>query len=122
LLQRAVAIRKVFYLYVLLCADGSYYTGMTSNIERRIGEHQCGAYTTCYTYKRRPVRCVYVEEFSNFGAAMQAGKRLKKWSRAKKRAFIERRFDEVSRLAKRGSRLTSFAPHHDGAHLTMTRR
>lgn len=94
---------KVFYLYMLLCADGSYYVGMTSNIERRVAEHQCGALPECYTFKRRPVTCVYVEEFSNFADAMQGEKRLKKWSRAKKRAFIEGRFADLSWLAKRPS-------------------
>jgi len=48
----------LYFVYILLCSDNSYYTGMTDNIERRFNEHQEGVYPRAYTFKRRPVQLV----------------------------------------------------------------
>ena len=56
------------WLYILKCADGSYYTGTTSNPERRVAEHEQGM-IDCYTYKRRPVKIVFIEEFRSWPEA-----------------------------------------------------
>jgi len=95
---------KIFYVYVLLCADESFYVGITSNLEQRLGQHQFGWDEGCYTYKRRPVRCVHVSDFANFDDAMQWEKRLKGWSRAKKAALMNGEWKEVQRLSKRPSK------------------
>ena len=48
-----------FWVYILRCADGSYYTGHTDNLKRRIGEHHSGSISGCYTVKRRPLELVF---------------------------------------------------------------
>ena len=89
----------VFYAYMLHCADGSYYTGHTDDLEARIAAHDHGAISG-YTRTRRPVRLVWSQEFGERHEALSAERQIKGWSRAKKEALIDRRWDEVSRLAK----------------------
>lgn len=55
---------KTYYVYILKCSDKSYYTGITSNLENRIFEHQAGKHIESYTYKRRPIELVFYTEFS----------------------------------------------------------
>ena len=50
---------KEYYIYILECADKTYYTGFTSNLEKRIQEHESGKYKDSYTYKRRPVKLIF---------------------------------------------------------------
>jgi len=52
-----------FWVYILRCADCSYYTGHTDNLERRVAEHSSGAIPGCYTFKRRPVELVFSSTF-----------------------------------------------------------
>ncbi|MGB6519535.1 MAG: GIY-YIG nuclease family protein, partial [Candidatus Cybelea sp.] len=79
---------KIYYVYMLLCADGSFYAGITSNLELRLGQHEFGVDPNCYTYKRRPVRLVYASDFLNVDDAIAWEKHVKGWSRAKKRALV----------------------------------
>ena len=52
-------------IYILLCTDGSYYTGITRrDVEARVSEHQQGLDPSCYTFKRRPVRLVHAEAYA----------------------------------------------------------
>jgi len=78
---------KSSWVYILRCADGSYYTGCTTNIEKRLSEHQQGLIEG-YTSKRLPVELVYSEEFSEIRYAISAERQIKRWSRAKKEALI----------------------------------
>ena len=72
------------YLYVLLCVDGSYYTGTArSGLDRRVAEHNSGAYGG-YTAKRRPVTLVCSEWFQRVTDAIAAERQMKGWLRAKK--------------------------------------
>jgi len=72
-----------FHLYILKCSDGSYYTGIAGNIERRLTEHSQG--TACsYTAKRRPVKLLWVQVFSKKSEALEAERMIKGWSRRKK--------------------------------------
>lgn len=89
----------VFHAYMLHCADGSYYTGHTDDLEERIAAHNHGAIAG-YTRSRRPVRLVWSQEFGERHEALSAERQIKGWSRAKKEALIDGRWDEVSRLAK----------------------
>ena len=91
---------NTYYVYVLLCADRSYYTGVTNNLERRVGEHEYGHDEECYTYKRRPVELVYSADFKSIIDAIDWEKHFKRWSRAKKTAFISGNFSLVSKLAR----------------------
>ena len=81
------------------CADGSFYVGVTSDLERRVAGHNLGVLPKAYTYSRRPVSLVHAQEFSNPDEAIAAEKQLKGWSRAKKIALIAGDWDEIQRLA-----------------------
>lgn len=76
-----------FYVYILECSDGSYYTGHTDDLEKRIAEHQAGAYEG-YTSQRLPVRLVFTEIFQTRDEAFLAERKIKGWSRAKKKKLI----------------------------------
>lgn len=90
------------YVYMLRCADGSYYVGSTrKTLDERIGEHNGGAYRG-YTFTRRPVELVWSQEFPNAVDAIACERRLKGWSRAKKEALIRGDWALVSSLARRG--------------------
>ena len=86
-------------MYILQCCDGSFYTGSTNNIERRLGEHNNGIGAN-YTAKRLPVRLVYLEEFDRIDDAFFREKQIQKWSRRKKRALIEGDIDKLRELSK----------------------
>lgn len=75
-------------LYVLLCADGTYYTGITTDIDRRIREHNTNSRGAKYTRSRRPVKLVYTEYFSNRSSAQKAEYQFKKLSRSIKEEKI----------------------------------
>ena len=77
-----------FYVYILECSDGSYYTGHTDDIEARVGTHEQGAIKSCYTYTRRPVKVVFSETCASRGEALAAERQIKGWSRRKKLALI----------------------------------
>jgi len=89
-----------FWVYMLRCADGSYYTGHTDNLEKRIGEHTTGAIISCYTFNRRPVELVFSQEFTTREEALTSEQQIKGWSRKKKEAMMRGDWAEVSRLAK----------------------
>lgn len=78
-------------VYILRCADDSLYTGITTDLERRIGEHNTGTSTAArYTRARRPVTPVYVEGVADRATAARREAELKRLSRADKLAVIER--------------------------------
>jgi putative endonuclease len=89
-----------FWVYILRCADGSYYTGHTDNLEKRIGEHTTGAIASCYTFKRRPLQLVFSQDCPTREEALSAEQQIKGWSRKKKEAMMRGDWAEVSRLAK----------------------
>lgn len=91
-----------FHAYMLRCADGSYYVGHTDELERRVSEHQAGALQG-YTSSRRPVELVWSEDFGTRLEALEAERKLKGWSRHKKRALSEGDWDLVSLLARKSS-------------------
>jgi putative endonuclease len=89
------------YLYILRCADGSYYIGTTrKDLEARIAEHNAGHFAG-YTATRRPVRLVFTQHFNVITDAIAAEKQLKGWSRAKKEALIAGNWSQVKFLARR---------------------
>ena len=90
-----------YYVYILSCADKTYYTGITNNINRRLEEHQSGKISNSYTARRLPVKLVFYATFTNVSIAIQTEKQIKKWSRAKKKALIENAFDKLPNLAKK---------------------
>ena len=87
------------YLYILECADGSYYTGSTVDLEKRIVEHQEGKGAN-HTKKRLPVRLIYVEEYHRIDTAFYREKQVQGWSRSKKEALISGQFHDLPNLSE----------------------
>ena len=88
------------WVYILECADMSYYTGSTLDLPRRLWEHNEGIGAN-FTRERRPVRLVFAEESDSVETAFRREKQLQGWSRAKKRALIEQRWADLPGLAQR---------------------
>jgi putative endonuclease len=99
---------RSYYVYMLLCADRSFYIGVTNDAEKRVAEHQMGHDPRSYTFKRRPVKLVYCAEFGNVDEAIAWEKQIKGWSRAKKVAFISGNWELLHNLAKRTQREAAF--------------
>jgi putative endonuclease len=92
------------WIYIVRCADGSYYTGSTVDLERRLLEHNEGRGAN-YTHDRLPVELVFAEESDSIDAAFRREKQVQGWSRAKKEALIARRYEDLPDLARgRGTR------------------
>jgi putative endonuclease len=92
---------KQSYVYILKCADDTYYTGITSNLPKRINEHTIGLHKDSYTYGRRPFKMVFYAEFTDINLAIKTEKQIKNWSRAKKEALINGDFEKLPNLAKK---------------------
>ncbi len=93
-------IRSAYgYMYILECADGTFYVGSTTNLRERLAQHQRGDGAK-HTMNRRPVKLVYYECFDRIDAAFAREKQVQGWSRAKKQALIERNMSELKRLAR----------------------
>ena len=87
------------YMYILKCADGSYYTGSTTDLERRLEQHKNGEGAN-FTKKHLPVELVYVEEFPKIEDAFYREKQIQGWSRKKKEALIAGNFDKLHEFAE----------------------
>ena len=86
-------------MYILKCNDGSYYTGSTNNLEYRLYQHMTGEGAK-YTSKSLPVKLVYFEECNRIDEAFGREKQVQKWTRAKKKALINKFSEELIRLAE----------------------
>lgn len=88
--QSAYALRDMpaeHYTYMLECSDGTFYTGYTTDIDRRVTEHNNGNGAK-YTTGRTPVRLVYQEAHETKSAAMSREHEIKSYSRSQKEALI----------------------------------
>jgi predicted GIY-YIG superfamily endonuclease len=88
-----------FWVYLLRCADGKYYTGHTDSLEHRLAQHQSGGFCA-FTSKRRPVALVWQQEMQTRDDAFRAEFRIKNWSRGKKEALIAGDWKLLSYLAR----------------------
>lgn len=86
-------------MYILLCADGSYYTGSTNDLERRIAQHEAGEGAN-HTRKHGPVKLVYYEWYPRVDQAFYREKQVQGWSRKKKEALINGQPGMLPELAK----------------------
>ena len=82
----------MYYLYILKCSDGSLYTGITNNLERRMKEHNFSGLGAKYTRSRRPVELVCSKKFRNRSAALKEERKVKKLSRKEKLETIKNVF------------------------------
>ena len=92
---------KISYVYILKCSDNTFYTGVTSNLYKRLLEHQSSRYPDSYTSQRLPVELVYYAEFTDINYAIATEKQVKNWSRVKKEALIAGEYKELPNLAKK---------------------
>jgi putative endonuclease len=91
------------YLYIVKCRDGSFYVGTTRSVlDIRIAQHNAGTFPG-YTKSRRPVELVFSQWFDRVTDAIEAERKLKGWSRAKKEAFIRGDMQLLQQLSKRRS-------------------
>ncbi|HWP26905.1 MAG TPA: GIY-YIG nuclease family protein [Xanthobacteraceae bacterium] len=89
------------YVYMLRCADGSYYTGTArQGLQQRLHEYNSGIFGG-YTAMRRPVELVYCQWFDRITDAIAAERQIKGWSRAKKEALMRGDFGQLCMLSKR---------------------
>jgi len=88
-----------YFVYMVRCSDGSFYVGVTNDVERRINEHNFGLDPSSYTNERRPVRLVYSTDFQRIEQAIAWEKQLKGWSRAKKIALIDGDWERIVQLS-----------------------
>ena len=88
------------HMYILLCGDGSYYTGSTKNLSRRLFQHQNGSGAK-HTQMRPPVQLVYSEAFQRIDHAFYREKQIQHWGHEKKKALIEGRLDDLIKLSKK---------------------
>ena len=94
---------KQYFVYILLCNDGSYYTGVTNNMERRIYEHENAVNPGSYTCSRRPLKLVFCEAFNDVTQAIAFEKQIKGWNRKKKEAIIDDNWHLLPKLSLRKS-------------------
>ena len=97
-------------VYILQCSDGSFYTGVTNDLDRRLSEHAEGL-SGAYTKTRRPVKCVWVSDELDIQDAIVLEKQVKGWRRAKKLALIQDRVHDLPFLSACYSK-TALARRH----------
>jgi len=89
----------MFYVYILVCTDGSYYVGHTRELQKRLEAHHRGV-GSVHTAKHRPVQLLYKEFQPTRAAATRRERQLKGWSRNKKEALIRGDLDLLRKLSK----------------------
>ena len=88
------------FMYMLKCSDGSYYVGSARDLDSRMAQHLSGQ-GGAYTSKRMPVMLVFAQEFERIDEAYFMEKRVQGWSRAKREALIDGRFNDLPRLSRK---------------------
>ena len=108
------------YVYMLRCADGSYYVGKTDRpLAERIGDHSVGLGGR-YTAARLPVALVWSQDFDRYSDAVAAERQIKGWRRAKKEALIRGEWERLPELAKRGAVLRDEVSRRVATHRSST--
>lgn len=90
-----------FFIYILLCNDGSFYVGHTDNLEARVSAHEQRLYPNCYTASRLPAKLVFAHSTATRDEALAGERQIKKWSRKKKFALINGDFESLKVLSKK---------------------
>ena len=88
------------YTYILLCSNGSYYTGSTKNLELRFQQHKNGEGAK-HTKKFPPTEILYYEQYDRIDTAFYREKQIQGWSKAKKKALIDGAESLLPELAKK---------------------
>ena len=96
-----ISYESILCIYILKCSDNNYYTGITSDLTKRLIDHNSGKYKDSYTSKRQPLELMFYAEFTDINFAIEKEKQIKKWSKAKKEALINNEFELLPNLAKK---------------------
>lgn len=91
---------KYYYVYILLCSDKSFYTGMTNDLERRLNQHQSGYRKDTYTATRLPVKLKWFLQCTNPTEAIKIEKQIKGWTHRKKQALIDENWEDLITFSK----------------------
>ena len=89
-----------YAIYILKCADSTYYTGLTKDLDYRIWEHQTGANPESCTFGRRPVKLMWSVITESYQEAFRWERQIKGWSRAKKEALIHGDIEGIRKIVK----------------------
>ncbi len=100
---------KPFWVYMLRCADSSYYIGHTDDLELRVAQHTSGI-VPGYTSGRRPVVLVYATDFTSRDEARERELQLKGWSRRKKEALVREDWSGIQGFARGPDRVRPSTP------------
>jgi putative endonuclease len=84
-------MKNAYYAYLLVCADGTYYCGITTDVDRRVREHNTSSLGAKYTKGRRPVVLSYSKKYKNRAEASKEEARIKKLTRAEKEKLAKKR-------------------------------
>ena len=87
-----------YFVYILRCADGTYYTGYTGDLLRRYKQHQSGAIPRSFTKSRRPVELVWVSEFETKEGARANEKKIKRWNTERKKKQIKEDVEQTAQI------------------------
>jgi len=89
-----------YYVYIVECSDGSYYTGVTNDLELRLIQHNSEENFKSYTFSRKPVVLKYYEHYNDISNAIAREKQIKGWTRKKKEALFREDWDVLKVLSK----------------------
>jgi predicted GIY-YIG superfamily endonuclease len=89
-----------YWVYIIRCADGSYYIGSTQDLEKRLRAHEEGRAAT-YTARRRPLKLAYSEKHGTMDAARGRELQIKGWIRKKKEALISGNMEDLKSMGKK---------------------
>ena len=89
-----------YWVYILRCSDGSYYTGCTAELTQRLKDHKEGR-AAKYTACRRPLKLVYSEKHLTMDAVRRREQQIKRWKKQKKEALIKADIAKLKALSKR---------------------
>jgi putative endonuclease len=93
-------ISMPYAVYILKCSDGTYYTGLTKDLDGRLHEHEIGTYPNSYTFGRRPVKLVWSSVAESYQEAFRWEHQIKGWSRVKKDALIRGDIEGIHEIVK----------------------
>ena len=91
----------MYAVYILICADNSYYTGLSNDLDKRVWQHETGYFPECYTFNKRPIKLAWNTIVETAEEAAKLEKQIKGWSRKKKEALIKGDIDELKKLSNK---------------------
>jgi len=91
---------RFYYVYILKCSEGSFYIGMTNDLDRRLQQHREGSRKFSYTFKRLPIELVWYVQCTDPTEAIRIEKQIKGWSHRKKKALVNENWIDLVKFSK----------------------